>query len=176
MSRLRFSIQNLLPIIVFFGVVVLHYFWVGFFPEVDPDQIDWVSVPMNTSWWSRYFESQEYWLGYSYGSSLAFAVVALQRYRKHKSCYTRNFAIGGITVSSFLAVAGCYLIGCCGSPMLIVYLNIFGIAFLPLIKPLIAGITTLMISLAWLWILHAEQKKNYSKDSESSPKRGCGCE
>ena len=38
--------------------------------------------------------------------------------------------MGGITLSGFLAVAGCYLLGCCGSPMLAVYMSLFGVSFL----------------------------------------------
>jgi len=36
--------------------------------------------------------------------------------------------------------------------MLIIYLNLFGAAFLPIAKPFMAGITTLTIFLAWWWM------------------------
>jgi hypothetical protein len=35
-------------------------------------------------------------------------------------------AFGGISFVTFLAAAGCFLIGCCGSPMLPIYISIFG--------------------------------------------------
>jgi hypothetical protein len=58
-------------------------------------------------------------------------------------------------VSGFLAVAGCYLLGCCGSPMLAVYVSVFGAHFLPLTKPLVAVITVLSIVVAWWWMNRA---------------------
>ncbi len=61
-------------------------------------------------------------------------------------------AVGGITLSGFLVAAGCFLVGCCGSPMLGVYLSLFGARFLPLAKPLIAAVTTLMIAAAAVWM------------------------
>ena len=36
--------------------------------------------------------------------------------------------------------------------MLPVYLSLFGAAFLPWAKPLVAGLTTLMIGATWLWL------------------------
>jgi hypothetical protein len=57
-----------------------------------------------------------------------------------------------VTFSGFLAVAGCFLLGCCGSPMLAVYLSLFGAGFLPFAKPLVAALTTLSILGAWCWV------------------------
>ena len=51
-----------------------------------------------------------------------------------------------------MAVAGCFLVGCCGSPMLGVYLSLFGAAFLPFAKPLAAGLSTLLILGSYWWM------------------------
>ena len=64
----------------------------------------------------------------------------------------RTLAIGGVTLSGFLAVAGCFLLGCCGSPMLAVYLSLFGASFLPFARPLVAGVTTITIIVGWFWM------------------------
>lgn len=153
-SRLR---RALLPLGVFLGVMLIHYLWSGLFPEQDPAQARWVSLPVaESSWWQNYLETKNYWLGYSYALSLAFAAVALRRYLENRACQTRNLAIGGVTLTGFLAVAGCFLVGCCGSPMLVVYLNLFGASFLPLAKPLLAALTTVSILGAWWW-LHRRQ-------------------
>ncbi len=163
--------RSVLPLVAFAAVIGVHFIWQGFFPEQDPAQSQWVAVPgqADSDWFRQYIESGGYWFGYSYALSLTFAVVALRRYREQRFCQARNLAVGGLTLSGFLAVAGCYLIGCCGSPMLIVYMNLFGAAFLPLAKPLMAGITTLTIGLAWWWMLRAEGKMSES----TQPKGQC---
>jgi len=122
------------------------------FPEQDPAQSRWATVAIPTSALAHYVESQDYWLGYSYALALSFSVLALRRYREGRFCAARNMAIGGATFTGFLAVAGCFLAGCCGSPMLVVYLNLFGAAFLPLAKPLMAGVTTISIGTSWWWM------------------------
>ena len=144
----------LLPLGVFLGVAVAHYVLSGLFPDVDPAQARWASIPgaETSSWLNRYLEAQSYWLGYSYALSLAFATIALRRYRETRYCSKTSLAIGGVTLSGFLALAGCFLVGCCGSPMLLVYLSLFGAWFLPLAKPLVAAVTTLSIIGAWWWM------------------------
>ncbi len=138
-----------LPLEVFIGVAVFHFAWLYLFPEQNPAQTRWATMPQVTSPLKRYLETQSYLLGYSYALALSFAAVAFRGYRERRSCATKGLAIGGVTFSGFLAVAGCYLIGCCGSPMLGVYLSVFGAAFLPLAKPLIAAFTTVSVGLSW---------------------------
>ncbi len=143
----------LLPLWVFLGVAAAHYVWSGLFPEVNLAQARWASLPgSDASWLHRYLQTQGYWLGYSYALSLAFAAAALRHYREERFCSAKTLAFGGVTLSGFLALAGCFLVGCCGSPMLVIYLNLFGAGFLPLAKPLVAVVTTLSITGAWWWM------------------------
>ncbi len=170
--------RALLPLGVFVAVAVAHYCWCGFFPEPNPIQDRWaaVALPESKSWLKLYFEDQNYWLGYSYALSLAFAAVALRRYREERFCTHLNLALGGVTFSGFLAVAGCFLLGCCGSPMLVVYLNLFGASFLPLAKPLLAALTTISILGAWWWM--NRQRRQSLPDmgaSTSSNQTKCNC-
>jgi hypothetical protein len=146
-----------LPLAAFLGVFLVHFTWLILFPEQDPAQSRWATVAEPVSPLIRYIESQDYWLGYSYGLALSFTVLALRRYREGRFCTARNMTIGGITFTGFLAVAGCFLVGCCGSPMLVVYLNLFGAAFLPLAKPLMAMVTTTSIGLSWWWMHRSER-------------------
>lgn len=167
--------RSLLPLAVFLGVALAHYLYLGIFPDQDPAQARWVSVDTpRASWWARYVESQSYWLGLSYAMSLTFAAVAIRRYRERQLRQARNLAVGGLTLSGFLAVAGCYLVGCCGSPMLVVYLNFFGASFLPLAKPLMAGVTGLSLALAWWWMLRSERRASSSEPSSSGG--SCDCQ
>ena len=143
----------LLPLAVFLGVAAAHFAWSILFPEVDPAQARWATLPASEiPWLNRYLETQGYWLGYSYALSLAFVAVALGRYREERFCSAQTLAFGGVTLSGFLALSGCFLAGCCGSPMLVVYLSLFGGWFLPLAKPFVAVVTTISIIGAWWWM------------------------
>ena len=146
--------RAIMPTAVFISVIAVHFVWSGLFPEKNPAQEKWLSVfpEEQSSWLSAYIEHQNYWLGYSYALALTFAAVAIRRFRENTTGADRGFAIGGITLTGVLAATGCFLIGCCGSPMLVVYLNLFGAAFLPLAKPLMAAITTVTVVAVWIWM------------------------
>jgi len=146
--------RALLPLTVFLAAVGVHFAWLGLFPEQDPVQSRWADVSdSGRSWVREYLDGGGYWLGYSYGVSLAFAAAGLRRFREQRSAASRNLALGGVSFSGALAVAGCYLIGCCGSPMLAVYLGFFGAAVLPWAKPLVALLTTAALLVAWRYSL-----------------------
>jgi hypothetical protein len=163
--------RSALPAAAFVAVLLFHFAWIGLFPEENPAQDRWVSIgPVEQpSWLARYVDGEHYWMGYVYALSLGFAVIAVRRYLEDRSCRARNFALGGVTFSGFLAVAGCFLVGCCGSPMLGVYLSLFGAAFLPLAKPLAAGISTLLILGSYWWM---QRKSQRAREGQVDP---CGC-
>lgn len=142
------------PLGVFLAVLAIHGAWTAHFPEAPLEQARWVSLgpdPQET-WLDRYIATQDYWLGISYALSLSFAAAAFRRYREERSCTARNIAVGGVTVTGVLAVVGCFLVGCCGSPMLAVYASLLGAAFVPLMKPLLAGLTAVSVTAAWIWM------------------------
>jgi hypothetical protein len=157
--------------------MVIHFTWVGLFPETDPLQKRWALViPVEEpSWLETYLDNQSYWLGYSYALAFTFALVALRRYLENRACVEKRLTIGGFSLIGFLVVAGCFLVGCCGSPMLVVYLNVFGAAFVPLAKPLMAGFTTLTIILAWWWMSRRVPSLNSTAGNESLSKVSCDC-
>lgn len=152
----RASQRPALPAATFFLVFLVHFAWTSVFPEGEGETVRWAlpaGIP-TPSYWERYIETQAHYLGFSYALALAFAAWALRRYRETRLCAARNLAIGGVSFSGALAVATCYLLGCCGSPMIVVYLSLFGTGFLPFARPLIALLTLLSISAAWWWLLH----------------------
>jgi hypothetical protein len=61
-------------------------------------------------------------------------------------------AAGGVTLVGALMAGGCFVIGCCGSPMLAVYVSLFGAKALGLGKPLMALVTLISISCSY-WCL-----------------------
>jgi len=150
----------ILPGAAFVATLGVHFLWLGLFPDQDPAQSAWAALPPEgpASWLPRYIEAGSFWLGYSYALSVAFAAVALRRYLGNRSCGAGRFAVGGLTFTGLLSVAGCYLVGCCGSPMLVVWLNLLGARFLPFAKPLMAGVTTLSILAAWVWMVRSTSR------------------
>ncbi len=169
----RIVVRACLPIAVFVLVAIVHFAWINVFPEQNPAQSRWATVlPVEElSWIGRYVEGQNYWLGYSYALSLAFAAVAFRRYREKNSVSGKTLALGGITFSGFLAFAGCFLLGCCGSPMLAVYLSLFGAGFLPLAKPLIAVVTTAFVGASWWWMTRSQSEDQCCEN----PAQTCSC-
>lgn len=132
-----------IAVFVFAAAFALHFGYHAFEETHVANQ--WVQVPAPpTSLWSRYVERGDYWLGYSYALAAAFTAFALvltiDRRRRAASG-----VVGGITLLGVLYGAGCFLIGCCGSPMLAVYLSLFGSSVLGFLKPLVAVITTLSV-------------------------------
>lgn len=159
---------------VFFAAWLGHFAWLGAFPEeciatadsacagascleesCADEACETPSAPPR-SLMAAYMAGQHQYLGFSYAASLAFATAAFGRYRQRRTRADRNLALGGITISGFLAVAGCFLVGCCGSPMLVVWLNLFGAKFLPFAKPLMAGVTVVSLGIAWWWMKRKE--------------------
>jgi hypothetical protein len=173
--------RSLLPALVFLSVGLVHYLWLGVFPERDPAQARWQTVPASedASWFNRYVETQSYWMGYSYALPLAFAAVALRHYREcrqQRACAARNVAIGDVTLSGVAAAASCFLTGCCGSPMLAVYLSLFGASFLPLVKPLIALLTTVTVLLAYYWWIWRRNRNDATAVAMTDcAAQGCDC-
>jgi hypothetical protein len=140
------------PAAVFAGVVAGHFLWLGLFPEQGPAASQWVQLPAEESWLERYVARGDYWLGYSYALALAFAAWGAFRYRRTRSAAAGRVAIGGAGLSGVLALTGCWLLGCCGSPLLPLYLSIFGGRFLAIAKPLVAALTTISVAGAWVWL------------------------
>ena len=92
----------------------------------------WAQTSGNTSIISaigRYFQNQDFLMGISYGLSMAFMVYAFLRLREGQAKGVAGI-LGGATLTGLLYFGGCFLTGCCGSPMLDVYLNLFGASFL----------------------------------------------
>ncbi len=105
----------------------------------------------NVSVLSFYLEQRLFFLGYSYALAGAFTVHALLRFLQNRRTGVSG-VVGGITLTGILSIGGCFLLGCCGSPMLAVYLGLFGSSFLGFTKLLIAMVTTLSVVIGCCWM------------------------
>lgn len=157
---LRWIRRALLPAAVFAAVIALHIVYRGVFPEHDPAQDRWATplAPDSAGWVADYIRTEAYWNGISYAIPLAFAASMFRRYRERRRSADAKLAVGGLTISGIMSVVGCFMVGCCGSPMLGVYLGLFGAAFQPFAKPLSAILSAASVALAWLWMRRRERR------------------
>jgi len=125
------------------------------------------------AWWglAPYFSEQDYLVGISYALGAAFSVWALAQYLRTRQSAMAAGAAGGITLVGVLMAAGCFLIGCCGSPMLGVYLGLLGSKALSVGKPLMASVTFLSVGFGY-WYLTRRSKREICADDTCACNRG----
>ncbi len=137
--------RHYLPFVVFIAVFVLHFgFRILSKTLFSPWVVDNSQIPLIIQ---GYFDQRDYFLGFSYALATAFMTFTFINYldRRRSSPGNLKGVFGGLSLVSILSIAGCFLIGCCGSPMLAIYAGIFGVSFLGVTKPIIAGLTLLSV-------------------------------
>ncbi len=109
------------------------------------------AITNETNYLRVYVDRSEYLIGASYALAIGFSVFALLKFLE-----ARKKGLGGlvcgISLTGALYVAGCFLLGCCGSPMLAVYLTLFGSSFLGFTKPLTFALTLVSIVVGYVWM------------------------
>jgi hypothetical protein len=155
---------RLLPILVFLGVLAGHAFYLRHLAATPTP--GWADLDVGTgSLWgfASYVNEQDYYVGFSYAVGAAFAAWALIQYLRTRQGALAAGAAGGVTLVGVLLAGGCFLIGCCGSPMLGVYLGLFGAKALGVGKPLMAMVT--LLSVGWgYWYLSRKLKSGSCGD------------
>lgn len=176
LNTARWMRRAFLPAAVFAAVILAHIVYRGVFPDHDPAQDRWATpLPAQSpSWVDSYVRAGAYWNGISYAIPLAFAAAMYRRFRERRRRSDRTLAVGGLTISGVMSVVGCFLVGCCGSPMLGVYLGLFGAAFQPFAKPLSAILSAASVLLAWLWMRRRERRLAAAAQG-CPPSAGCDC-
>jgi hypothetical protein len=168
-------VRRLLPALAFLAVFVAHALYSGFWAASAPS--GWADFDINAGaagplgLWA-YWRAQGYFIGFSYALGAAFGTSALSR------CVSLNqgravaagAAAASITLAGVLMAAGCFVIGCCGSPMLAIYLSLFGANVLGLGKPLTALITLVSVNCGY-WYLSRRFARGECIDPCCSPAR-----
>ncbi|HFQ81911.1 MAG TPA: hypothetical protein ENK33_11145 [Desulfobacterales bacterium] len=109
---------------------------------------------------SRYTKAGDYWLGLSYALAGGFASFCLLRaIRRRRQAIISS--TGGIALSGLLWAGVCFFTGCCGSPMLPIYLGLLGPKFIGVTKPLTFGITVLSIFIGALIMFKRKRSTNH---------------
>ena len=108
-------------------------------------------ISLNVPITERYVRDRLYLMGLSYGMALGFTVYAALRGRGARRQGVVG-VVGGLSLTGFLAAAGCFLLGCCGSPMLTVYLALFGSAMAGFQDIFVFVLTALSVLIGLLWL------------------------
>ncbi len=155
--------------VVCVGVYAAHAFYVNRIAATPTE--GWAnSEVMNTGFLGLepYVQGQDYYTGFSYALGAAFAVWAVCKFLRFRQTAMATGAVGSITFVGVLMAAGCFMIGCCGSPMLSVYLGILGAKALGIGKPLMALVSLTSVGVGY-WYLSWRAKKGICLDSS------CAC-
>ena len=150
----------LLPLTGFFFVLVIHASYT-IFENVRLAE-HWATVT-NPNYIALYFSNGEYLIGASYALAAAFSIYALARFVRNRNKGIAG-VLGGMTLTGVLYVGGCFLLGCCGSPMLAVYLTLFGSKFLGFTKLLTFVFTLASIVVGYIWL---ERRPDSVRDGRS---------
>lgn len=103
------------------------------------------------SGFKSYISHQDFYLGYSYALAGALTAYAILITLENRRCGGVGLA-GGISLLTIVYGVGCFFTGCCGSPLLPVYLSFFGAKVLGIAKPFIAIITTISVVTGYIWM------------------------
>ncbi len=122
-----------------------HVSWYVLFPA--SNSAGWGNVaPLFSDSLRTYFTSGAPWLGASYALSAAFTAYALLIFRENRRKAAAG-AVGGLAAMGALYAVGCFAIGCCGSPMLPIYLGLLGGKIAGIGGPVMFGLTVLSVGI-----------------------------
>lgn len=148
-----------LPVLAFAAILLGHFAYITRDTLVATGG-QWAAFDFDEPERSRlggYLEQGNYWLGMSYGAAGAFAVWCFGRVLTMRRSALAS-STGGLTLSGVLWAGACFLTGCCGSPMLPVYVGLFGPNFLGATRPLTFGITLVSIAVGYVWMSKRSDK------------------
>jgi hypothetical protein len=168
-------VRRLLPALAFLAVFVAHALYSGLSAASGPS--GWADLDISADaagplgLWA-YWRGQDYFTGFSYALGVGFATWAITRCisLSQSKAVAAGAAAGSITLVGVLMAAGCFLIGCCGSPMLAVYLGLFGAKALGIGKPLTALVTLVSVGCGY-WCLSRRFARGECIDACYSPAR-----
>ncbi len=156
-----------LPLVGFFVTLAIHTLYTIF--ENDKLVERWAPAG-GANYLNLYFSQGEYLIGASYGLAIAFSIYVLARFVRNRNKGIAGL-LGGMTLTGVLYVGGCFLLGCCGSPMLAVYMTLFGSTFLGFTKLLTFALTLASVVVGYIWL---ERKPLSVKDGTGEITCDCG--
>jgi hypothetical protein len=148
--------RYVVPVLLFALVLCAHFI------QAERRRIRRPDFDYSVGAWSAaarsYASRDKIWLGLSLATAAGFVAFWLKR-----PCKTRKQAVkgagGGLAMATFLHGIGCFLLGCCGSPMLAVYVGLLGPRFAGLTGPINFGLTVLSIAVSCVWLKRRDQAR-----------------
>lgn len=140
--------RKVLPVAA--GLIVFGAHVAGYVYSPEPSASGWGNVmPSSSDSIQTYIACGAYWLGASYAVSAAFTAYALLIFRENRRKAAAG-AVGGLAAMGALYAAGCFAIGCCGSPMLPIYLSLLGGKVAGIGGPVMFGLTLLSVGIGFM--------------------------
>lgn len=136
----------IIPLVTFVIVFILH---ILYFKLTE-------SECAGSLWFKKYVGEQEYFLGISYALSFAFMAFAFLKFKENRRVALEAALGGGLL--AILLWFFCFLFGCCGSPMLVVYLNLIGLSKLKVPKLILLIMTIVFIGIGYIWLIKKTPK------------------
>lgn len=100
--------------------------------------------------WKAYFSRGDYFLGAAYALSVTFTLFVFLNFLEQRQ--NNKELAASVSLTGLLYLFGCYLVGCCGSPLLAVYGSFFGASFLGWTKPAIFALTLISVIAGVVWM------------------------
>lgn len=142
-----------LPMSVFAAVFALHALYIRHLAALPaPGWENTGIVDTRYFGFRSYLQAQDYFVSFSYALGAAFAIWAVSEFLRKRRAALAAGAVGSVTMVGILMASGCFFLGCCGSPMLGVYLSIFGAKALGVGKPLMALVTLLSTGFGYIYL------------------------
>jgi predicted Kef-type K+ transport protein len=104
---------------------------------------------------ARYVAAGDLWVGLSYAVAATFVAFSVLRLIERRR--STGAALGGMALGGLLWAAICFVVGCCGSPMLPIYLGLLGPRFLGVTKPLTLVLTLASIAAGYAVMLRRDR-------------------
>lgn len=136
----------IIPLVTFIGIFIVHLLYFRYLER---------SCEGN-SWFQKYIQGQEYFLGISYALSFAFIAFAFLKFKDNRKNALKAAMGGGIF--TVILWTFCFLFGCCGSPLLIMYINLIGISSLKVPKIVFLLMTIIFIGIGYIWLIKKSPK------------------
>lgn len=145
------SVRRWVPGFTFAGVFVGHALYIRHLSLApSPGWAPALALQGGRWGFAAYLQGQDYFMSFSYALGATFSVWALGELLRSRRAEAAAGAAGGLTLVGVLAAAGCFLTGCCGSPMLAVYASILGVKTLGGGKAVVAGVTLVSVLAGYL--------------------------
>ena len=105
-----------------------------------------------------YWRSGRAFLGLSYALALGFFVYVLAHSIARRRGAGKSL-LAGVTLAGALWLGVCWLVGCCSSPLLPVYVALFGARFFGVTAPLAFGLTAASVAVGAVWFRRVARKE-----------------